>query len=94
MTKTELINELVASNIGDNFPSKAKTKRLLNTILNTIKATTARGENVTIHKFGTFTVIDTKGRTGVSPTGTKYTSKPSKLPKFRASTTYKKEVQQ
>lgn len=81
MYKKELI-ETVAKKTGK---SQRDVKETLEAILNTITATIRRGEKVTLTGFGTFSVQESKARTGRNPqTGKAIKIKAKKRPKFKA----------
>ena len=63
MVKQELINE-VAAETGE---MKRTTEIFLNTFLTTIAAALARGEEVTLHGFGKFSVSQRAAREGRNP---------------------------
>ena len=83
MHKKELI-ETVANKSGK---SQKEVKETLEAILSTINETMKKGEKVTLMGFGTFSVQESKARTGRNPqTGKAMQIKAKKRPKFKAGT--------
>jgi DNA-binding protein HU-beta len=80
MTKEGLI-EAVSAKVC----SKKEATDAVNEVFDTITKALARGEDVTITGFGTFTVKKRAARQGVNPrTGAKISIPAGKAPKFRA----------
>jgi DNA-binding protein HU-beta len=89
MTKEELI-EKVASTAG---LSKADASRVLNTILDSIKASLKKGQKVTMVGFGSFSVSKRKARKGRNPrTGEAIKIPAGKVPRFSAGKSLKDAV--
>jgi DNA-binding protein HU-beta len=89
MTKEELI-EKVASTAG---LSKADASRVLNTILDSIKAALKKGQKVTMVGFGSFSVSKRKARKGRNPrTGEAIKIPAGKVPRFSAGKSLKDAV--
>ena len=81
MHKKELV-EAVAKKTGN---SQKEVKETLEAILSTITDTLKKGDKVTLVGFGTFSVQQTKARTGRNPqTGKPIQIKAKKRPKFKA----------
>ena len=86
MNKTELI-EAVAESADI---SKAAAGRAVDTMINSIIDTLAKGDSVAIAGFGTFTVRERAARTGRNPrTGEEIQIKASKNPGFKAGKAFK-----
>ncbi|PHR45054.1 MAG: DNA-binding protein [Fluviicola sp.] len=89
MHKKELI-EAVAQKTGK---SQKEVKETLEAILETITETVKKGDKVTLTGFGTFSVQQTKARTGRNPqTGKSIQIKAKKRPKFKAGADLSKSV--
>jgi len=89
MHKKELV-EAVAKKTGN---SQAEVKETLEAILSTITETMKKGDKVTLMGFGTFSVQQTKARTGRNPqTGKPMQIKAKKRPKFKAGAELSKSV--
>jgi nucleoid DNA-binding protein len=89
MTKEELI-EKVASTAG---LSKADSSRVLNTILDSIKASLKKGQKVSLVGFGNFSVSKRKARKGRNPrTGEAIKIPAGKVPRFSAGKSLKDAV--
>ena len=89
MNKTELI-EAVAE--GADI-SKAAATRAVDTVVESITGTLAKGEQVTLVGFGTFLVRDRAARTGRNPqTGAPIEIKAAKVPAFKAGKALKDAV--
>jgi DNA-binding protein HU-beta len=89
MTKAELIDK-IASGVG---LSKADAMKVLDTTLNSIKASLKKGQKVTLVGFGTFSVVKRKSRKGRNPrTGDVITIPATKTPKFTAGRALKDAV--
>lgn len=89
MTKEDLIDK-VASGAG---LSKADASRVLNTMLDSIKAALKKGQKVTLIGFGNFSVSKRKARKGRNPrTGEVISIKATKVPRFTAGKSLKDSV--
>ena len=89
MNKSELVD--VVADAADL--SKAAASKVLETVLDTITSTLARGEQVVLIGFGTFTVKERAARTGRNPqTGKAIEIKASKVPSFKAGKALKDSV--
>jgi len=89
VNKTELI-EAVAE--GADI-SKAAATRAVDTVIEGITGTLAKGEQVTLVGFGTFLVRDRAARTGRNPqTGDPIEIKAAKVPAFKAGKALKDAV--
>jgi len=89
MTKEDLIDK-VASGAG---LSKADASRVLNTMLDSIKAALKKGQKVTLIGFGNFSVSKRKARKGRNPrTGEVINIKATKVPRFSAGKSLKDAV--
>jgi DNA-binding protein HU-beta len=89
VNKTELI-EAVAE--GADI-SKAAATRAVDTVIEGITGTLAKGEQVTLVGFGTFLVRDRAARTGRNPqTGEPIEIKAAKVPAFKAGKALKDAV--
>jgi len=63
MNKTELVAALAES----AMTTKAEAARMLDSVLDTIQTTLARGENITVPGFGSFQVKKVEARSGKNP---------------------------
>lgn len=91
MQKTEFV-KAVADKAGESVSQK-QAKLVIDTALDVIGETLARGQKVTLTGFGTFEVRDRQEREGVNPqTGEKITIPATKTPGFSASQSLKKIV--
>lgn len=89
MTKTELI-ETIAKEADLH---KADVGKGLNTFIDVIGKTLAKGENVTLPGFGTFEVRQRAAREGVNPATKEAIKIPAKtVPGFKAGKTLKDTV--
>ncbi|MDO4936882.1 MAG: HU family DNA-binding protein [Sutterellaceae bacterium] len=81
MNKNELIEQIAtAADI-----SKAKAGLALDAFVEAVSASLAKGEDVTLVGFGTFTVSERAERTGRNPqTGAEIKIAATNVPKFRA----------
>jgi len=80
MNKSDLIEALATD---QNLPINT-AEAIVATILNTIAETLAKGGNVEIRGFGSFTVREYQSYSGRNPkTGNKIEVKPKKLPYFK-----------
>ena len=89
MTKADLIDKVAS----DTNLSKAEAGRLLNSVIDNLTATLARGGSVTLVGFGTFSVSSRAARTGRNPqTGATISIRASKVPRFKAGKALKEAV--
>ena len=89
MNKTELIDAVAE---GADI-SKAAATRAVDTVLDSITAALAKGDQVTLVGFGTFTVKDRAARTGRNPrTGEPIQIAAAKVPGFKAGKALKDAV--
>jgi DNA-binding protein HU-beta len=89
VNKTELIDAVAE---GADI-SKAAATRAVDTMLNSITAALAKGDQVTLVGFGTFTVKDRAARTGRNPrTGEPIQIPAAKVPGFKAGKALKDAV--
>lgn len=89
MHKKDLV-EAVAQKTGK---SQKDVKETLEAILSTITETLKKGDKVTLIGFGTFSVQQTKARTGRNPqTGKAMQIKAKKRPRFKAGAELNKTV--
>lgn len=92
LTRDEMIEKLMNERPND-FPSKAAAERTFIAIFDLIKKEVASGNDVTISKFGTFYSREKAAMTGTNHlTGEKLDIPAMKVPKFRASATFKDAV--
>ncbi|MCX7736198.1 MAG: HU family DNA-binding protein [Candidatus Kapabacteria bacterium] len=76
--------QLVSSIANASGLTKVQSEKALGATLEAIKGELAKGENVTLIGFGTFTVAERKARTGKNPqTGETIKIPARKVPKFR-----------
>ena len=89
VNKTELIDAVAE---GADI-SKAAATRAVDTMLETITGALAKGDQVTLVGFGTFTVKERAARTGRNPrTGEAIEIKAAKVPGFKAGKALKDAV--
>ncbi|HID50240.1 MAG TPA: HU family DNA-binding protein [Chromatiales bacterium] len=89
MNKTELIDAVAE---GADI-SKAAATRAVDTMLDSITSSLAKGDAVTLVGFGTFSVKDRAARTGRNPrTGEPIQIKAAKVPGFKAGKALKDAV--
>lgn len=89
MNKAQLI-ETVAKNAN---MTKVDAEMALNTILDTVKKSVKKGDDVTLIGFGTFTKSKRKARMGRNPqTGKEIKIPAMTVPKFRAGREFKDAV--
>jgi nucleoid DNA-binding protein len=83
MNKKELI-EATLQRVSLNAVSKKEAELLLNTLIEVIKENVARGDEVTLKDFGTFTLVHHRERRGFNPvTGEAMQISGRTFPKFR-----------
>ena len=89
MNKAQLV-EKVAS---ETEMTKAQTELVLDQTMEIIKKTVAKGDDVKLVGFGTFSRGKRKARTGRNPqTGASITIPASKVPRFKAGKEFKEQV--
>ena len=89
MNKGELI-DVVAKNTN---LTKTDVENAINTIIDSVKKTVKKGEDVTLIGFGTFTKAKRKARTGRNPqTGEEIKIPAMNVPKFRPGKEFKEMV--
>ena len=89
MNKGELISAAAAS----TGIAKGDVEKVLNAVLDTVKATVAKGDSVQLIGFGSFTVSARNARQGFNPrTGEKMTIPASKTVKFKPGAALKAAV--
>ena len=89
MNKTELVQQIAERNM---IP-KNQAARLLDSVLETVESTLAKGESIVIPGFGSFNVRDVASRPGVVPgTGEKIIIPAHKRVQFKAGSHLKDAV--
>lgn len=89
MNRTQIV-EAVAGEAG---LSNAQAQAAVTAVLDTIVASVAKGEKVTLPGFGTFEVRERSARTGRNPqTGETMEIAASKAPGFKAGSAFKQAV--
>lgn len=89
MTKSDII-DIVAQGTG---LTKVETSAVIDGFLATINYALATGDSVTLRGFGSFRVVERKGRSGTNPkTGRPMIVPPHKSPVFRASKDLRRAV--
>ena len=89
MNKAELIETLAS----DTKMTKAQTERMLDAVMECIKKTVKKGDEVKLVGFGTFTKAKRKARMGRNPqTGKSIKIPASWFPKFRPGAEFKSMV--
>lgn len=92
MNKKELI-EAILSDKNLEHLTKKEADQFVSTLLDTVKKTVKKGEDVSLVDFGTFSKVRRKARTGVNPsTGEKIKIKAKNVPKFRPGKAFKELV--
>ncbi len=90
MNKAELVSSLAATT---SLTQKDVTK-VLEALVETVKTTLKKGEDITLIGFGTFKVSTRAARTGRNPkTGAELKIKASKVPSFKAGKNLKEAIQ-
>ena len=86
MNKAQLVEKIAT----ETKLTKAQTEQILDQALETIKKTVAKGDDVKLVGFGTFSRGKRKARTGRNPqTGAAITIPASKVPRFKAGKEFK-----
>jgi DNA-binding protein HU-beta len=89
MNKAQLVEKIAS----ETKITKAQTEILLDSTLETIKKTVAKGDDVKLVGFGTFCRGKRKARTGRNPqTGATITIPACKVPRFKAGKEFKEFV--
>lgn len=89
MNRKELV-ETILQNRELAHLSKKDADRFINYMVETIKKTVKKGDDVSLVGFGTFTKVKRAARTGVNPaTGEKIRIKAKTVPKFRPGKEFK-----
>ncbi len=89
MNKAQLVEKIAA----ETKMTKAHSELVLDQALETIKKTVARGDDVKLVGFGTFSRGKRKARAGRNPqTGATITIPASRVPRFRAGKEFKEQV--
>jgi len=89
MNRKELIDALCSEKNLSHI-SKKDADAMLACLIETVKKTVKKGEDVSLVGFGTFTKVKRAARTGVNPsTGEKIKIKAKTLPKFRPGKAWK-----
>lgn len=89
MNRKELI-EAILKDKGLNHLTKKDADHFVNTMLDVIKKTIKKGDDVSLIGFGSFSKVRRAARTGVNPaTGEKIKIKAKTLPKFRPGKAWK-----
>jgi DNA-binding protein HU-beta len=89
MNRKELV-ESILQNKELSHLSKKDADRFINSLIETVKKTVKKGEDVSLVGFGTFTKVKRAARTGVNPaTGERIRIKAKTVPKFRPGKEFK-----
>jgi DNA-binding protein HU-beta len=89
MNKKELIDAIVSEK-NLNHISKKDADNFVNTLIDVIRKSVKKGNDVSLIGFGTFTKVKRAARMGVNPsTGEKIKIKAKTLPKFRPGKAWK-----
>ena len=89
MNRKELVEAILKAK-ELNHLTKKDADAFVNTLLETIKKSVKKGDDVSLVGFGTFTKVKRSARTGVNPaTGEKIKIKAKTLPKFRPGKAWK-----
>ena len=89
MNKAQLVEKVAT----ESKMTKAQTEMILDSTLETIKKTIAKGDDVKLVGFGTFSRGKRKARTGRNPqTGATITIPASRVPRFKAGKEFKEQV--
>lgn len=90
MTKKELVKAVASEN--SEF-TVAEVEKIVESILETIKSEVAKGERVSLYKFGNFEIVERAAREGRNPqTGETMMFKASKSPKFKPAKAFKDAI--
>lgn len=89
MNKAQLVEKIA----GETRMTKVQTEEVLDRALETIKKTVAKGDDVKLVGFGTFSRGKRKARTGRNPqTGVSISIPACKVPRFKAGKEFKESV--
>lgn len=89
MNKAQLVDKIAA----DTKFTKAQTEAVLDQALEIIRKTVAKGDDVKLVGFGTFSRGKRKARSGRNPqTGAAITIPASRVPRFKAGKEFKEQV--
>lgn len=89
MNRKDLVEEILKHQELSHL-SKKEADHFVSYMLDTIKKTVKKGDNVSLFGFGTFTKVKRAARTCISPsTGEKIKVKAKTVPKFRPSQAFK-----
>ena len=89
MNKAQLVDKLAQ----ETKLTKAQAESVLDATLEAIKKTVAKGDDVKLVGFGTFSRGKRKARTGRNPqTGAAITIPASRVPRFKAGKEFKEQV--
>ena len=89
MNRKELV-EAILKNKDLNHLTKKDADAFVGTLIDTIRKSVKKGDDVSLVGFGTFTKVKRAARMGVNPaTGEKIKIKARTLPKFRAGKAWK-----
>ncbi len=92
MNKKELV-EKILTNKEVKHLTKKDADAFINALLETVKKTVKKGDDVSLVGFGTFTKARRAARNGINPaTGEKIKIKATTLPKFRPGKDFKEYV--
>ncbi len=90
ISKTDLIEKITEMTEG---ATKREVTVIVNTILDVVTETVAKGGKVAITGFGSFEAVKRAARTGVNPAkGTKMEIPARTVPRFKAGKTFKDAV--
>ncbi len=91
MNKEEVVSKIVE----DASITKAAAEKALKSLVETVSETLAKGENLTLVGFGTFSVAQREARKGRNPqTGAEINIAASKVPKFKPGKALKEALQE
>lgn len=92
MNRKELIDAILTNKELTDM-TKKDADLFLNTLIDTVKKTVKKGEDVSLVGFGSFTKVKRAARDGVNPaTGEKIRIKARNLPKFRPGKDFKEYI--
>lgn len=93
MNRTELVEAVMDQSKDTDAQSKAQVERIVNSVFDVIGKTVAKGEDVQLVGFGTFTTVKKAARTGRNPqTGKEVKIAAKVAPKFKAGKAFKDAV--